>query len=603
MAEMGHRLKEVLLVSSLSQFKGWRHRATLAPPLNPDLIRRLALPDMVRIPVANTAGSEAAGNRCCLNHDPGVLAGFEKRWRKTFFSKIKVKSVDPDIRAVWEPARLQHLAANLYDLTQNPDHPDAAALKERVADELLQWIEANPFLMGPHYMSVMECGLRVPVFFLALKVLDNLTPDQVRRIGQSVYEHAWITFRRLSTHSSRGNHTVAECIGLLAAGLIFEDQIEGRKWLNTAIATLRAEAQHQIRVDGGPLEQSFWYHRFVLDLFWLALGFLEKNGRPGLSDIKPRLILGEEFLGSFEVAEMEYPAIGDSDDGLAVAPGYHPARAGVGDGHWESMESEQGDLRWRTYEDSGYTVIRVPHGGLLAFDHGPLGMPPLYNHGHADALSLILFKNQRPMLVDPGTFRYNQAPNLRRYFKSTRAHNTVVVDRQDQAVQETGFIWSHPYKAELVKHQKSHNGFVLEAAHDGYARLAEPVWHKRAVYLLDGKVFIVRDRFGGRGVHEFEINFHLHPDVRVELDQDWWLIDNVGERVFITQLNNDGFDLVKGRKNPRLGWYSEGYNLMEVAPVLHKTVKGSPDDVSFVTVICMTEPLDSKTLEDMVASI
>ena len=163
--------------------------------------------------------------------------------------------------------------------------------------------------------------------------------------------------------------------------------------------------------------------------------------------------------------------------------------------------------------------------------------------------------------------------------------------------------WSTPYNTELVKPQPPPKGFVLEASHDGFARLADSVWHKRAVYLLDGQVFVIRDRFGGRGVHEFEINFHLHPDAGVELDQGWWRIDNRGENVFITLLTDGGFDLVKGRKKSMLGWFSPGYNLIEAAPTLHRTEKGETEDVSFVTVICTVEPLDSETLEHMVASI
>ena len=57
----------------------------------------------------------------------------------------------------------------------------------------------------------------------------------------------------------------------------------------------------------------------------------------------------------------------------------------------------------------------------LTFDHGPLGMAPLYNHGHADALSVNVALDGEALLVDPGTFRYNDEPLFRKYFKGTRA--------------------------------------------------------------------------------------------------------------------------------------------------------------------------------------
>ena len=60
-------------------------------------------------------------------------------------------------------------------------------------------------------------------------------------------------------------------------------------------------------------------------------------------------------------------------------------------------------------------------------------MAPLYNHGHADALSVTLSLGETPFLIDPGTYRYNGVPDWRRYFKGTRAHNTICIDEQDQA--------------------------------------------------------------------------------------------------------------------------------------------------------------------------
>jgi hypothetical protein len=35
----------------------------------------------------------------------------------------------------------------------------------------------------------MECGLRIPVFFYGLMLLDDLSDDEVRRILRAIYEH------------------------------------------------------------------------------------------------------------------------------------------------------------------------------------------------------------------------------------------------------------------------------------------------------------------------------------------------------------------------------------------------------------------------------
>ena len=49
-------------------------------------------------------------------------------------------------------------------------------------------------------------------------------------------------------------------------------------------------------------------------------------------------------------------------------------------------------------------------------------------HGHADALSLVLNVGGTEILKDPGTCVYNGSPEWRDFFRSTHAHNTIVVD-------------------------------------------------------------------------------------------------------------------------------------------------------------------------------
>jgi hypothetical protein len=46
-----------------------------------------------------------------------------------------------------------------------------------------------------------------------------------------------------------------------------------------------------------------------------------------LSGVKERLARGEAFLDAFKDASGNLPAIGDGDDGYAVAPGITPVRA------------------------------------------------------------------------------------------------------------------------------------------------------------------------------------------------------------------------------------------------------------------------------------
>jgi hypothetical protein len=211
-------------------------------------------------------------------------------------------------------------------------------------------------------------------------------------------------------------------------------------------------------------------------------------------------------------------------------------------------------------------------------------MPPLYNHGHADALSITLSLNGMPIIVDPGTYRYNGEPDFRRYFKGTRAHNTVTVDGEDQAVQETGFIWSRPYRACLTEAKMVEGAFILDACHDGYKRLGSPLVHRRRMLVSDRGIYLIRDSFAGSGSHDFELNFHLHPTMRVENGNNGWVISkDEGMQVHIA--SHDPLQFASGWRNPILGWYSSAYGVLEESGVLRGVKRGEAGEICFLTVI------------------
>ena len=581
-AEITYRFKKKLTARKLKAALEQNRLPFAIPSVDPAHIASLKMPGLSVLLQGDLRQRLLDGETFNLNADPEEIKRFEDKHRNTFSGAVKLQPEDPDIRAVWEPARLQH--ATLLLLGDDTNELERQAGKEVV----LKWIQDNPFLRGPHYMSAMECGLRIPAFFYCLKQAPGLSDEERNFLTHAIYEHAWWIEHNLSLYASLGNHTVCECVGLLFAGAVFREAGEGGRWMQRGLTLLIQESEHQILEDGGPAEQSFSYHRFVLDLYTLAIGFLEKNKLFECAGLKERVLAGERFLHAFEGPLGELPSIGDSDDGHAVAPGAAPVR-----GKAEAVEDAVA-----TFPESGCTIVRDTDGLVLTFDHGPLGMAPLYNHGHADALAITLSFSGKPILVDPGTYRYNGVPEWRRYFKGTRAHNTVTVDGQDQAVQETGFIWSRPYNPRLLN-QKSGNGWVLlHGSHDGYKRLSDAVIHERAVFLESGTRILVKDSFRGQGSHDFELNFHLHPDAVVEECDDWISTDAAGAKAFIRLVEGGSFEVIRGREESIHGWYSPAYGVKLPSPVLSCRSRKQAGEALFVTVVSLSGPCDVNELKD-----
>jgi hypothetical protein len=526
------------------------------------------------------------GYRFTLNSSSDEIKRCEALLGNRFFADIG--EISGDIRSVWEAGRLQHLTYVAVHAHRSADKTERVSLCQFLADELSRWLDDNPFPMGPHYMSAMECGLRTPVFLLGIKTLAGEDYLLSSRLLSALYRHGWLISRRLSLHSSLGNHTVAEALGLVFAGAVFRNVNEGRCWLDRGVELLHQELHRQVLEDGGPVEQSLAYHRFVLDIYWLALDFLTKNRLYDVTDLKARLVKGEEFLAVFRSGEGCLPAIGDSDDGCAVAPGLAPQRYGAK----VAME------RLHHFKSTGYSILRSKTGTVITLDHGPLGMAPLYNHGHADALSITISRNGEPLLVDPGTCRYNGMPRWRRYFKGTSAHNTVTVDDNDQAYQATGFVWTSPYMARLDRMQATEDGILLEASHSGYLSLKRPVLHRRTLCWIDDATLIVEDRFEGEGEHDFLLTFHVHPDAVVQREGKWWLVEKGGQSLRLALLGAGGFSETRGRKEPPLGWYSPAYGLVRDGVTLEYRLRSVCTGATFITLVCTEDPIADRYAEE-----
>jgi len=158
--------------------------------------------------------------------------------------------------------------------------------------------------------------------------------------------------------------------------------------------------------------------------------------------------------------------------------------------------------------------VLLRHDDLYVFfDAGPVGLGGLGTHAHNDTLGIEVQALGEDLLVDPGTGAYTPDLPLRDRFRSTASHNTVRVDGLEiNPIPPRPFELPGVDRPEVVRFE-SRAGFDLaEALHHGYARLQDPVVHRRIV-LLNKKTrrFVIEDRLEGRGRHRIEWFFHLGP--------------------------------------------------------------------------------------------
>jgi len=323
----------------------------------------------------------------------------------------------------------------------------------------------------------------------------------------------------------------------------------------------------------------------------LVAALLTSRQHPVPRSIDDALERGRNFLVNLGTTPGNLPAVGDGDSGYALS-----RYLNLG---WQGVSKKEASLI--TFKDAGYSIIRksAQSGLELLMDHGNLGMPPSYGHGHADALSVIIRLGGQELLTDSGTYTYTGGEVWRNYFRGTRAHNTVCIDGLDQSKQETTFLWSRPYHAELVDSKEEIDGDVrLLARHSGYLHVG--VTHWRCVIVNPSGLIWVLDYLDGAGEHECELNWHL--DAKVTLNDQTYIAELDSGSVAIGILGGE-LVVAGGQIEPIMGWKSVVYGCKKPITAISCKYQGSlPHE--FMTVVVPEDQynatlLDTKTMREM----
>jgi hypothetical protein len=210
-----------------------------------------------------------------------------------------------------------------------------------------------------------------------------------------------------------------------------------------------------------------------------------------------------------------------------------------------------------------------PDAHHVLFDVGPLGCPVSGGHGHADLLSVQCWAFGEPFLADAGTGSYAD-PDWRRFFRSTAAHSTVMVDGESQAVPAGPFSWRQRPRARLRSWLSTEAFDYADADHDAYRRLPDPVRHRRRVLFVKPRYWVLVDDVEGAGQHLVELRFQFGP-AEVRLGPGLWASAAAGGRgLLLCPFASAPLQprLRQGGLEPAEGWVSPDYGQRRPAPVV-----------------------------------
>lgn len=509
-----------------------------------------------------------------------------------------------DSKVVWELNRHQHFVtlAMAYRFTGDQ------RFGREIFEQWFDWQRANPYPLGINWASSLEVAFRSLSWIWMDQLLSGteVTPPNFHRdLLKALAIHGGHIETYLSTYFSPNTHLLGEAVALFFLGTLCPEIPAAPRWREQGWRIVGREAQRQVRPDGMYFEQSTYYHVYALDFLLHARILAAKNDvfiPPEFDQVLERML---GFLSGISQAGL-VPRFGDDDGGRVFDPQRNraehlldPLATGAvlfersdwpravlslcpetlwllgsrAIARFEGLAPMPRSAQATHFPDSGLYVIAEEgkDSAQLVIDAGVLGEGNS-GHGHADALQLHLSIAGQEWLTDPGTFSYVAGEQTRERFRSTAAHNTLQVDGLSQAVPTSPFAWTSLPRVYADRWIVGPRCAFFEGHHLGYARLAQPVIHRRAVFSAGSGLWLVRDLAEGSGEHQLDLFWHLAPGAYLQQRTDDGFLfrkpDGLGLALLSQASHRWSSEVISGA-------HSDAYGREEPAPVLHFSIKAA----------------------------
>ena len=405
----------------------------------------------------------------------------------------------------------------------------------KIEELVMEWDQLNPFMEGVNWYSNIEVNIRLINWVLTWEIIDGdtlyETNENFRKFADKIwfpliYKHCYYGYKNPSFFSSANNHLISEYAGLFITTSKWNFK-GSEKWNQYAKKGLEKEIVKQFSESGNNKEEAAEYIQFIVDFLILPYLIGENTGNYFSTSFKERLHQIFNYIASILDIKGNYPRYGDDDDGRVFI-----IDSKLGSNNFISLLSTAylifkdkkhklvnkldqkniiffGESGVKIFEETkdisdyssfelfnadGHIIIKEKRQHIeqvyLHFDVASLGYLSTAAHGHSDALSLILHINGNEVLSDAGTYCYHTDKKWRAYFTSSLAHNTVTINKKNQAEFIGPTLWLKHYKTCVEETQIDDSVIKITGTHDGYQRFGYQ--HKRHIeYCKEGPIHII----------------------------------------------------------------------------------------------------------------
>jgi hypothetical protein len=473
-----------------------------------------------------------------------------------------------------------------YNIVLKKDYIDLAA-------KLIEsWLEYEPnsknrFTWYDHSVSDRVI---VMIYFVLTVKKNNITnyEDLINKINNSLIEHG--KFLNDDDNYAVNNHgtMMNKSLYIISKYLNDDNSVDYR---NKSIKRLKNELKRNFSDKMVYLENSITYHLFTLDLLYtIEKSILNPYGDSislNQSDIEESI----DFLIQCSKPNLDFPMLGDSiKNSLMKNYSFSSSENCYEPLEWLSTSGEYGiepEKKFMVYPTEGYAFHRNSWNPAdineITYTSFKSGFP-LKHHKHADDLSFTLFANGKDIFVDSGTYTYEDG-DYRKFFISSLAHNTVVVDDETYSLERNNEFTG------IIEHGEEKYYSYVVGKNDMYLG----VNITRSLYFLKSGELIIVDDIQGDDIHEYSQYYHLDSqieikDFEIQINDNETLVklhDNEIE-VNIYQYGSCNVKMINGDKNkPGPGLVSDDFDNLHETTSLKFSKKS--ENARFITMISVND--------------
>lgn len=494
---------------------------------------------------------------------------FDQEWVPAYFRSYvhdAPRSQPYDVKFPWELSRLTFLPM----LVQADMLEGGNCRTEQAFRILTDWRDSNPLAYSVNWYP-MEAAMRgiELCLFSDMARQGGIGSDEASLLMQLLAQHGEFVMRTIEFTDNAANHYIAELVALLLIGRTLHGWYRpAQRWYRFAEQRIAPEVTRQFLPDGVNFEKSTAYHRLVQDLFMLGSAALRHEGKGLNRERRARLHAATRYNAAFLRPDNRCPLIGDSDDAVVFAGDDAPVRdhrpslavaalafrdselkAAAGAlppaglwlfgrqalTDWPEMSATPEPFYGHHHFEHGGMVVARSERHYLIMDIGEVGQNGLGGHGHNDLLSFELMFNGSPLIIDPGSYIYSGDFAAHDRFRSTRAHNGLVVDDREIAPFTGKFrIANRAQPIGISVEDRNARVSVIRAGHTGYQVLPDPVTHERTLQFdrYTGSLQC-RDRLLAGDNHHAVRRLYFAPGVEPAFNNDGLRVEVDGESILI----------------------------------------------------------------------